>query len=122
MRAGTTLASAAGLTAGLALGLVSGIATVVLHQSWWLVLGLSAAAVSVLWLRPGAARLGFATAWGVAVLRGTLDRPEGDYLVPANAAGWTLLAGSLMLLLVAIATLRRPSGAVVDHEDLGPPT
>lgn len=111
------------LLGGLGLGVVSGGAAVVLHQAWgWLVLAAAAAGAVMTWLRPGAARMGFAAGWTVAVLRGALPKPEGDYLVPANGPGWTLLAGSLALVLAALVTLRPRGRRVDDHGDRPTPT
>lgn len=93
-------------------GFGSGLAVVVLHQSWvWLVLALVAAVAAMAALGPGSARVGFAVAWALVVLRGALTRPEGDYLVPANTRGWTLLAASLALVLAAFATARQGGGS-----------
>ena len=123
MTTGTSLAGRSlNLAGGLALGLVSGIAAVVVHQSWWLLLAFAAAGTTMVWLRPGAGRVGFAAGWGVVVLRASLPKPEGDYLVSANGAGWTLLAGSLGLLLVAMVTVRFRSHAPEDHRDRPAPT
>lgn len=100
------------LLAAAVVGLCSGVAVVVLHQTWvWLLLALVAAVATMIALGPGAARVGFALAWAVVVLRGTLTRPEGDYLVPANTRGWTLLAASLVLVMAALATARQHRGA-----------
>ncbi len=88
------------------LGAAGGLAAVLLHQrGWGLALGLAAAAVAALALPRGWwSRLAFMLGWVGAVAYATPPRPEGDYLIPANASGYTLLGGSFVLLLVALAT------------------
>ena len=44
--------------------------------------------------------------WCMAVLRGALERPAGGFLIGADAAGWSFLAGSLVLLVAALVTVR----------------
>lgn len=92
-------------------GAVTGLAVVLVHTGWaWLAVAALAAAATLRWLPPDGPRVGFAVGWCVVVARGVLARPEGDYLVSADAAGWTLLALSLVVLLGALATLRlRPA-------------
>ena len=83
-------------------GLVTGAAAVLTHTSWWwLALATAAALTTLGWLR-GGLRVAFAAGWCVAVARASLTRPEGDYLVSANAPGWTLLALTLVLLVGAL--------------------
>ena len=95
----------------LVLGAVTGTAAVLVHTGWaWLVLGVLAAAATLRWLPPNGPRIGFAVGWCIAVARGTLARPEGDYLVSADAQGWTLRGASLAVLVAALATVRvRPA-------------
>ena len=91
--------------AALAVGLVSGVAGTLVHQRWWgLVLALAAALATLAWLPAGAVRLAFAVGWCVPVLRGALERPGGGFLISADAAGWSFLAGSAVLLVAAFAT------------------
>lgn len=100
------------LLGGVVLGVVSGVAAVVLHQEWtWLLLAAVAAVAAMRWLGPGAGRVGFALGWAVVVLRGALTTPAGDYLVPANARGWALLATSLVLVLAALLPARQRDGS-----------
>lgn len=104
----------------LAVGALTGAATVLLHQWWWgLALGVAAAVASLLWLPRGWLRAALAAGWCVAVARATLTRPEGDFLVPGNDRGWTLLAASAGLLLVALATPPRRGARAVDPGDPG---
>lgn len=91
--------------AALVVGLVSGVAGTLVHQRWWgLVLALAAALAALAWLPAGGARLAFAVGWCVPVLRGALERPGGGFLISADAAGWSFLAGSAVLLVAAVAT------------------
>lgn len=97
----------------LTVGAVSGAAGTLLHQQWWgLLLALGTALVVVAWLPPGAVRVAFALGWWVPVLRGVLERPAGGFLIGTDAAGWSYLAGSGVLLVAALATVgaRRGSG------------
>lgn len=89
--------------AALVAGGVTGAAAVLLHQRWWwLAIALLATSLAVWWLPDRLPRVAWALAWGGAVLRGALSRPEGDYLVSSNALGWTLLGGSVLALLAAL--------------------
>jgi hypothetical protein len=91
--------------AALAVGLVSGAAGTLVHQRWWgLVLALAAALATLAWLPAGGVRLAFAVGWCVPVLRGALERPGGGFLISADAAGWSFLAGSAVLLVAAVVT------------------
>ena len=90
----------------LAVGVVSGAAATLLHQRWWgLALALTTGLVVLAWLPPGAVRIAFALGWGVPVLRGALERPDGGFLIGADAPGWSFLAGSAVLLVGALATV-----------------
>lgn len=88
-------------------GAVSGAAGTLLHQHWWgLALALGTGLVVLAWLPPGGVRLAFALGWVVAVLRGVLERPAGGFLVGSDAPGWSFVAGSAVLLVAALATVR----------------
>jgi hypothetical protein len=101
-----------GGVAATAVGVVSGAAGTVLHLRWWgLVLALGTAVVVLGWLPPGGVRVAFALGWCIPVLRGVLEGPGGGFLVGADAAGWSFLAGSAVLLVAAVATVRRPRAA-----------
>ena len=70
---------------GLVLGVATGVAAVAVHQYvWGLALALVAAVATALALRAGAARLLMSAGLAAVVLRGSLLRPEGDFLVLAN--------------------------------------
>lgn len=100
--------------------LLAGAATaypaVLVHARWWgLVLGLAACAC-VLAALPGRwwGRPAFALGWLGVVALAALPRAEGDYLVAADAAGYTLLVATLVVVLGSLVTLggRRPAPAV----------
>lgn len=110
--------SLAGFLGAVVVGGVSGAAGVLVHQAWWgLALGLTAALVTLAWLPPGALRVGFAAGWSLTVSRATLTLPAGDYLIASDAAGWSFLAGSLVLVVASLATLGRRSGTRPAHAD-----
>ena len=91
--------------AALVVGLVSGVAGTLVHpRGWGLALALAAALATLAWLPAGGVRLAFAAGWCVPVLRGALERPGGGFLISADAAGWSFLAGSAVLLVAAMAT------------------
>ena len=103
-------------------GVVSGAATVLVHTSWWaLLLGLTTGLTTVLWLT-GAGRVGFALGWGLSLLRATTGRPEGDYLVSADASGWTLLICSLALVVGALVAAARGAARDRDQRLRGAPS
>ncbi|TGN64152.1 hypothetical protein EXE59_09460 [Nocardioides eburneiflavus] len=102
--------------AAAAVGVVSGAAGTVLHLRWWgLVLALGTAVVVLGWLPAGGVRVAFALGWCVPVLRGALEGPGGGFLVRADAAGWSLLAASAVLLVAAVTTVRGPRRASAGH-------
>jgi hypothetical protein len=116
LRAGVGVA---GGLAALLVGAVSGAAGTLLHQRWWgLVLALTTGLVVLAWLPAGGVRLAFALGWCLPVARGSLERPGGGILVAGDAAGWSLLAGSFVLLAAAVVTVRSgpttPRGLVDD--------
>jgi hypothetical protein len=91
-------------------GVVSGAAGTLLHQHWWgLSLALGTGLVVLAWLPPGGRRLAFALGWAVAVPRGVLERPAGGFLIASDTPGWSFVAGSGVLLLAALATVRSGS-------------
>ncbi|MCD6640006.1 MAG: hypothetical protein LT071_08850 [Nocardioides sp.] len=119
------------LLAALVAGALTGVATVFLHQQWWwLVLALLTGLLALVALPTRTPRVAWALASGLAVLMGAVPRPEGDYLVPANAAGWTVLIGAVASLLVALVLPDRrrerttpvTPGGIDDPESVRPPT
>ena len=111
------------LLLALPVGAVSGAAGTLLHQHWWgLALALGTGVVVLAWLPPGAVRLAFALGWCVPVLRGSLERPAGGFLIAADALGWSFMAGSLVLLVAALVTLLARRRDAEDHGVRGPAT
>jgi hypothetical protein len=107
----------------LVVGVVGGLATVLLHQrGWGLLLGLATAVACTRALPRGWARVGFMLGWTAAVGWAMVPRPEGDYLVPGNLLGYALLAGSFVVLLVALATSGPTRGSRDDPGDSPTPT
>ena len=107
--------------AALVVGVMSGVAATLLHQRWWgLALALVTGLVVLAWLPAGGVRVTFALGWCVPVLRGALERPAGGFLIGADAAGWSFIAGSAVLLLAALATVRSGTRAAPEGvEDPG---
>ncbi len=104
-----------------AAGLLSGAAGTVLHQEWWgFALAVVAGIVTLGWLPPGVVRLAFAVGWCLAVLRGAVERPAGGFLIASDAAGWSWLAASFVLLLGALATVRGGTAARRGSGSSGP--
>ena len=91
-------------------GLATGIGTIAIHQSWlWLALALAATAAMLLVAPPGLwTRVPFAVGYAGMVGLASVPRPEGDYLLGSNAAGYVVLGTALAVLVAALATLRRP--------------
>lgn len=108
----------------LVLGATTAYAAVLLHSRWWgLALGLAACACLLVAL-PGRwwARLAFALGWVAVVGRASVPRAEGDYLVAADAPGYTLLVATLVVLIGSLVTLGRPPGQPrVDRGNDPPP-
>lgn len=94
-------------------GAATGIATVALHDlSWGFVLGAVATVAAVVVLPAGWwSRLAFVVGWDLMVGWLTFPRPEGDYVISQNWQGYAVLALGLVLLVVAIGTLPRPTRA-----------
>lgn len=97
-------------------GATTGTAGVVLHQAWWWLAALLVAAIAVVsWLTRRETRVALALASGAVVLRAAVPRAEGDYLVAADGPGWTLLAGSLVVLILALVLPDRAEDQGRDH-------
>ena len=96
----------------LLLGVGTGLAAVALHEyGWGLLLTVAATVATLLWLPPGWwSRLPFALGWAGLVGWVVSPRPEGDYAIRQDLAGYTLLAVAVLVLLFGIATLPRPGG------------
>lgn len=94
----------------LCLGVATGVAAVAVHQWWWGLILAVAASLAVLVALPPAlwGRLPYAVGWLAVVGLLSVPRPEGDYLVPGNLVGYTLLSSGLVIIVVALVTL--PTG------------
>lgn len=93
---------------GVALGLVVALSAVALHALWWgLLLGVAGGLAAVLALAPGVWRVAYAAGWVVVVALAAVPRPAGSYLIAGNLRGYTLLALTMALLVVAVATVPR---------------
>ena len=106
----------------LLLGAAVAVCAVALHNRWWgLALGLAATAAA-LGALPGGwwRRTAFGVGWVVALGLLSVERPEGDYLVAAEASGYVLLAAGLVVLVVAVVSVReRPRRRAEDSEVVG---
>ncbi len=91
-------------------GGVVGAATVVLHHEWWtLGLGVITTLVVLRALPPAWwSRLAYALGWLVVLAWTVTPRPEGDYLISADAQGYLLLGLGVVLLVTAVVTLPLP--------------
>lgn len=109
-RLGDALRSLALTASCLTLGAVVGLATVVLHQTWGLLALAAVACLAVLVALPPAwwSRPAFVAGFGLLVLRALLPRPEGDFLVAADPAGYALLGLTLGLVVTGVASTPRP--------------
>lgn len=103
------LAGAGLLLVSAVLGVAVAVASVALHQLWWgLLLGCAASLAAVVALPARwSARPPYAVAYAAVLAAALRQRPEGDFLVPAGAAGYLLLGVAVTLLVVAVATLPR---------------
>jgi hypothetical protein len=89
-----------------AVGASAALAATLVHQhGWGLTLGLAAAAFASLALPGGVWRFAFMLGWFGAITYALMPRTEGDYLIAQSGAGYGLLGGSFLLLLVSLATL-----------------
>lgn len=94
------------LTAGLA----AGIASAAVHQRWWALVVAAVATLLTLYAAPPGwdTRFAYTIGWVGIVGFVTLGRPEGDYLVAADAQGYALLGLALVVLVLGVSTLPRP--------------
>jgi hypothetical protein len=94
----------------LAVGAGSAVAAVAVHGRWWgLVLATAAVLVSLAALGPGwSTRLPFAVGFVGVVGRLALTRPEGDFVLAADARGYLFLLLTLVVAGTTLATLPRP--------------
>jgi hypothetical protein len=92
-------------------GIGTAVGTVAVYQWWWgLLLAAAASLMLLLATPPGwATRLPLALGFDGTVALVAVPRGEGDYLVASTGSGYAVLALALVMLLVAIATLPRPT-------------
>ena len=95
----------------LVVGAVTGIATVAVHEmAGWLALATVATLLTAFALPPGWwSRLAFVLGWVPMVGWLAVPRPEGDYVISEDWQGYAVLGLGLLLLVVGIATLPRPT-------------
>lgn len=108
----------------LLLGSATSLCTVLLHDYWWgLALGLTATTAALVAL-PGGwwARLPFAVGWALVLLVVTPERPEGDYLVSGDTAGYLLMAAGIAVFGAGFTGLVRGRDADGDSRAAGPAT
>lgn len=91
-------------------GALTGVAAVALHPLWWgLLLGSAAVLAASLGLPAGwTRRLPFGAGFAVIVAFAAVGRPEGDFVVAGNSAGYALIGLTLIVALLSLATLPRP--------------
>ena len=91
-------------------GVVGGLSVAVHGLLVGLVLLVVATAATAAALPGGwSTRLPFGLGWLAVVFYASRPRPEGDYLVAADARGYTLLGLGVVLLLFCTTTLRSPA-------------
>jgi hypothetical protein len=93
----------------LPLGAVTGLASVALHQYWWgLALGVVTPLLALVALPAGWwSRLPFALGWVAMIGYLTIPRPEGDYVIGDDTAGYALLVVACVFLVAGLVTLPR---------------
>lgn len=102
------------LAASLVLGVAVALFVVALHDYWWgLLLGLATTAACLVALPPLWARLPFGVGWAVFTVLAAQTRPEGDFVISRDPAGWVLLASAVVVLICSMIGARdhRPSVA-----------
>ncbi|WP_435771872.1 hypothetical protein [Nocardioides sp. SYSU DS0651] len=101
------------------LGAVVATCTVLLHGYWWgMALGLAATLAALVALPAGWwARLAFAAGWAGLLVVVTPERPEGDFLIAGDTAGYLLLGAGIVVFAGGFAGLRPPRRTA---EDSGP--
>jgi hypothetical protein len=107
----------------LVVGAATGIASVAVHElTWGLPLAAAATVVAAYALPPGwTTRLAFVAGWVAVVGWLALPRPEGDYLISQDWQGYLVLGLGMLLLVVGLATLPRPSRRTDADPETAPP-
>lgn len=89
-------------------GACVGVASVLVHGNWWgLLVALTATFATLVALPGGWWRLPFAAGWSAVVAVLAPERPEGDYLIAADTAGYLLLGAAVVVLLSGMVGARR---------------
>lgn len=93
-------------------GAATGLAAVLVHGHWWGLPVALAATVATLVALPGGwwLRLPYGAGWAIVVGLATPERPEGDYLIAADARGYVLLGATVVVLMASMVGIR-------DHSD-----
>lgn len=85
-------------------GAAAGVTAVAVHATWWgwplavaAMLAVAAALPPAWWARPA-----FCLSWAIAVFALAMPRPDGDYLVSGDVAGYGLLLAAVLAVLVAL--------------------
>lgn len=89
------------------LGGATAVGSVAVHAWWWgLPLAVATPAATLVAL-PGGwwRRLPFALAWSAVVVWASVERPEGDVVVRADAAGYVLLAMTVAVVVGGVVGL-----------------
>lgn len=91
-------------------GAVTALAAVMVHQRWWgLALAVAATLATTAAIPAGwSTRLPFAVGFAAVLGLAMVPRGAGDYLVPGDAQGYSLVALGFLLVLTAVSTLPRP--------------
>ncbi|WP_309646973.1 hypothetical protein [Nocardioides sp.] len=92
-------------------GAAVGLASVALHPLWWgLLLGVVATSAALWALPPGWwLRAAFGAGWAAMAAYLSVPRPEGDYVISADAQGYALLGFGVAVLIFSLATLPAPT-------------
>ncbi len=111
------------LVLSLLLGVAVAVATTAVHRTWPGILLGAAATLSAMWaLHWSVARAAttFAAGWLAVLLLAVAGRGEGDYVVPSDSLGWTLIGFGFVVLVTGLAWGRVPTGGR-DSGSEGPP-
>ena len=102
--------TAARCVAAALVGVVASVAVVLEAGRWWgLLLGIAAVVATTFAWPPGwSTRLPFGAAYIVALVILMQPRPEGDFLIAADAHGYLVFGLALVVLTATISTLPRP--------------